>query len=76
MQFLDVAVLVCKSEHPDFKKAKDRTWNNASLMGQCKCEGKDFKKTCDRVSLRQETLKNRKEDFRNKLLKNCKGIRP
>jgi hypothetical protein len=41
------------------------------------------------VSLREETLKNRKEDFgsevlknkkkkkfKNKILKNCKGIRP
>jgi hypothetical protein len=37
------------------------------------------------VSLRKETLKNRKEDFkskvlredfRNKVLKNCKGVRP
>jgi hypothetical protein len=50
MQFLDVAAVVCKSEHPDFKKAKVRTWDSASL--------------------RKETLKNRKEDFRSKALKN------
>jgi hypothetical protein len=61
MQFSDVLLLfVCKSEHQDFKRN----------MGQCKSEGKDFKrdyakeklrKTWDRVSLRKETLKNRKE---------------
>jgi hypothetical protein len=44
MQFLDTAVVVCKSEHRDFKKAKEKTWDSASLMGQCKSEGKDFKK--------------------------------
>jgi hypothetical protein len=47
-------------------------------MGQCKSESKDFKrdyakeklkKTWDRVSLRKETLKNRKDDFRSKVLK-------
>jgi hypothetical protein len=39
----------CKSEHQDFKKAKEKTW--------------------DSVSLRKETLKNRKVDFRSKVLK-------
>jgi hypothetical protein len=50
-------------------------------MGQCKSEGKDFKrdyaknklkKTWNRMSLRKETLKNRKEDFRSEILKNRK----
>jgi hypothetical protein len=58
-------------------------------MGQCKSGGKDFenmlKKTWDRVSLREETLNSRKEDFkskvlrkdfRSKVLKNYKGVRP
>jgi hypothetical protein len=31
MQFLDMAAVVCKSEHPGFKKAKERTWDSASL---------------------------------------------
>jgi hypothetical protein len=48
-------------------------------MGQCKSEHQDskrdytkekLKKTWDSVSLREETLKNRKEDFRSKFLKN------
>jgi hypothetical protein len=47
-------------------------------MGQCKFECKDskrdyakqkLKKTWDRVSLKKETLKNRKEDFQSKVLK-------
>jgi hypothetical protein len=44
----------CKSEHQDFKKAKERTWDSASLrakilrkikgnMGQCKSNTRDFK---------------------------------
>jgi predicted aminopeptidase len=44
----------CKSEHPGFKKAKEKTW--------------------DRVSLRKETLKNRKEDFRSEVLRNRKTL--
>jgi hypothetical protein len=53
-------------------------------MGQCNSEGQDskrnyakekLKKTWDTVSLRKETLKNRK-DFRSKALKDCKGVRP
>jgi hypothetical protein len=48
-------------------------------MGQCKSEQQDFKKakqrTWDSVSLRLETLKNRKEDFRSKVLKNGKEER-
>jgi hypothetical protein len=64
----------CKSEHQDFKKAKERTRDSASLMGQCKSEGQDakrdydkekLKKTWDSVSLRKEALKNRKENFRS-----------
>jgi hypothetical protein len=48
-------------------------------MGQCEPEDQDFegdyakeklKKTWDSVSLRTETLTNRKEDFRRKVLKN------
>jgi hypothetical protein len=43
-----------------------------------------YENTWDRVNLRKETLKNRKDfkskvlrkDFRNKVLKNCKGVRP
>jgi hypothetical protein len=31
MQFLDAAAVVCKSEHWDFKKAKERMWDSASL---------------------------------------------
>jgi hypothetical protein len=47
-------------------------------MGQCKSAPRtlyigyrkaQLKKTRDRVSLRKETLKNRKEDFRSKVLK-------
>jgi hypothetical protein len=46
---------------------------------------KSLEKTWDRASLRKETLKNRKEDFkskvlrkdyRSKALKNCKTVRP
>jgi hypothetical protein len=44
----------CKSEHQDLKKAKERTWDSASLraktlreikenMGQCKSKERDFK---------------------------------
>jgi hypothetical protein len=31
VQFLDVAAVVCKAEHRVFKKAKERTWDSASL---------------------------------------------
>jgi hypothetical protein len=31
MQFLGVAAVVCNSEHQGFKKAKERTWDSASL---------------------------------------------
>jgi hypothetical protein len=44
MQFLDAAAAVCKSEHQDFKKAKERTWDSASLMGQSKSKCQDFKR--------------------------------
>jgi hypothetical protein len=63
MQFLDMAAVVCKSNHQDFKKAKERTWGSASLRAKTKrdsAKGK-LKKTWDGVSLRKETLKNRKE---------------
>jgi hypothetical protein len=66
------------SEHRGFKNVKEN-------MAQCKSGGK----TWDRASLRKETLKNRKEDFRSeilknrkrktfrgKVLKNCKEVRP
>jgi hypothetical protein len=31
MQFLDAAVVVCKSEHQGVKKAKEGAWDSASL---------------------------------------------
>jgi hypothetical protein len=31
MQFLDAAAVVCKSEHQDFKKAKEKAWDSTSL---------------------------------------------
>jgi hypothetical protein len=31
MQFLGMDVVVCKSEHQGFKKAKERIWDCASL---------------------------------------------
>jgi hypothetical protein len=33
-----------------------------------------LKKTWGSASLRKETLKNRREDFRSKVLKICKGV--
>jgi hypothetical protein len=51
-------------------------------MRQCKSGGKEFKRDYakeklrenrDNASLRKETLKNRKEDFRSKVLKNSEG---
>jgi hypothetical protein len=53
MQFLGVAAVVCKSEHWGFKKAKERTWDSASLMGQGKSEGKDSKRDYDKGQLRK-----------------------
>jgi hypothetical protein len=45
-------------------------------MGQCKCEHQDFNKakerTWDSVTLRTETLENRKKEFRSEALKNRK----
>jgi hypothetical protein len=29
--FLDVAAVICKSEHWGFKKAKEKTWDSESL---------------------------------------------
>jgi hypothetical protein len=54
MQFLDVAAVFCMFEHWDFKKAKERTWDSASLraktlreskktMGQYESMERDFK---------------------------------
>jgi hypothetical protein len=48
----------CKSEHQDFKKAKERTWDSASLRTKTL---REIKENMDRESLRKETLKNRKE---------------
>jgi hypothetical protein len=31
MQFLGTSVVFCRSEHQGFKKAKEKTWDNASL---------------------------------------------
>jgi hypothetical protein len=31
MQFLGMAVVVCKSEHQGFKKAKERAWGSTCL---------------------------------------------
>jgi hypothetical protein len=55
-------------------------------MGQCKSGGKNFKRDYAKEKLRanmgQSESKERgfkqgfKEDFRSKILKNCKGIRP
>jgi hypothetical protein len=58
-------------------------------MGQCKSAlrtlyigyrkaklKKSQEKIWDRASLRKETLKNRKEYFKRKVLKNCKGLSP
>jgi hypothetical protein len=67
MQFLDTAV-VCKSKHRDFKKAKERTWDSASLMGQsslmgqCKSEGKDSKRHYAKENMGQRESKER--DFK------------
>jgi hypothetical protein len=65
----------CKSEHWDFKKVKER-WDSASLGA------KDFKSNQAKDRLRenmgQSESKERgfkqsfKEDFRRKVLKNCK----
>jgi hypothetical protein len=34
MQFLDAAAVVGKSEPQDFKKAKERTWDSATLRAK------------------------------------------
>jgi hypothetical protein len=76
------------SEHRGFKKAKERTWDGTDLGAKTFREimlKNSQEKTWDRASLRKETLKNRKEDFkskvfrkdsRSKVLKNCRGVRP
>jgi hypothetical protein len=78
MQFVGVAV-VCKSEHPGFKKAEETTWDSASLSEKTK---RDYAKEKLRENMGQSESKERgfkqgfKEDFRSKFLKNCKGVRP
>jgi hypothetical protein len=50
-------------------------------MGHCKFGGKDFKKEYakkqirDRANLRKETLKNRKEHFKSKVLRKDLEVR-
>jgi hypothetical protein len=34
IQFLGMAVVVCKSEHQGIKKAKERIWKSASLRAK------------------------------------------
>jgi hypothetical protein len=46
-------LIVCKSEGQDLKKAKERTWDSVSLMGQCESEGKDFKRDYGKENLRE-----------------------
>jgi hypothetical protein len=41
---MQLLLFACKSKGRDFKKAKERTWDSASLMGQCKSEDKDFER--------------------------------
>jgi hypothetical protein len=55
----------CKSEHQGFKKAKERTWDNASLGVKTLREImlQKAKRKHGTVSLRKESLKNQKEDF-------------
>jgi hypothetical protein len=48
----------CESEHRDFKKAKERTWDSASLRAKTL----RLKKTRNSASLRKETVKDRKEE--------------
>jgi hypothetical protein len=44
-------------------------------MGQCESKERTFKEQKRR--LRSEVLKTRKKkDFRSKVIKNCKGVRP
>jgi hypothetical protein len=47
MQFLGVAVVVCKSEHQGLKKAKERTWDSTSLGSE------DFKGDYAKEQLRE-----------------------
>jgi hypothetical protein len=56
MQFLDTAAVVCKSEHQEFKKGKERTWDSASLGVKTLREimlKKATEKTWDRASIRR-----------------------
>jgi hypothetical protein len=34
VQFLDMAAVLCRAKHWDFKKAKGRTWDSASLKAK------------------------------------------
>jgi hypothetical protein len=55
-------LIVCKSDGQDFKKAKERTWDSASLMGQCKSESKNFKRDYAKENMGQSESKER--DFK------------
>jgi hypothetical protein len=48
------------------KKAKERTWDSASLMGQCKPEGKDSKRDYAKEKLREnmEQCESKERDFK------------
>jgi hypothetical protein len=59
----------CKSEHRGFKKAKERTWDGASLMGQCKSGGKDFKRDCAKKKAKRKhgQCKSKEKGFKKRL---------
>jgi hypothetical protein len=57
----------CKYEHRGFKKAKERTWDSANLRTKTLRE-MNRKEDFGSMVLRK--------DFRCKVLKNCKGVRP
>jgi hypothetical protein len=63
-------LFVCKSEHRDFTKAKERAADSASLRADFK---RDYvnKKLGENMgqSKKERNFKNRKEDFRSKVLK-------
>jgi hypothetical protein len=63
----------------EISKKLKRTWDNASLGAKTLREimlNNSQKKTWDRANLRKEILENRREDFKSKVLKNYKGVRP
>jgi hypothetical protein len=69
---MQLLLFVCKSKGRDFKKAKERTWDSASLMGQyksmgqCKSEGKDLKRDYTKEKLRENMGQNesKERDFK------------